>query len=309
MQSQIVRSMANQEDPNRLVRLPILSYHSVGPKRKGFDEYLNVPAEMLEQHLRWLLRKGYTSIHLADWIAHHRDGTPLPRKPVVLTFDDAYRDTAEFAFPLLKKYGFKATVFVVTGCIGATNRWDAKFETTQEPLMTAEEIRLWADDNIEIGSHSVSHPDLRACSDETVLLELKNSRDSLEQLIGRPVTSFAYPYGYWNERVAKVANAIYLATATSDCGINSSPQSLARLRRAMIIPRYNFGQIFWATHLGFNPWMMLQIQFQLRSERIGQLLASVPPPKPSIPPEMLLLNCFRLRSPSLPHKPGSKTHM
>ena len=133
MQSQIVRSMANQEDPNRSVRLPILSYHSVGPKRKGFDEYLNVPPEMFEQHLQWLSRGGYNSIHLADWIAYRSHGKPLPAKPVVLTFDDGYRDSADYAFPLLKKYGFSATLFVVSKFIGGTNAWDAQFGVPSSP--------------------------------------------------------------------------------------------------------------------------------------------------------------------------------
>ncbi len=256
------------------VRLPILMYHSVGPLREGFDAFLNIPPEMFENHLRWLARKGYTTIHLADWIAWCRDGKPLPEKPVVLTFDDGYRDTAEFGFPLLKKYGFKGTLFLVTDQIGATNVWDLPLGVSEQPLMTREEVRFWAVNGIEIGSHSRSHPDLRSCDSGTIAMELKQSREQLEELLGKPVTSFAYPYGYLDDRAPEAARKVYDAAVTCDIGTNLLSTDPMQLNRAIVIPRFTWGQMFWSVTFGYNLFLMLRIQAGLR---LGPLLRRVLP--------------------------------
>src|SRR5262249_3713351 len=104
--------------------LPVLMYHNVGHWRRGLDPHLTVSPKLFERHLKWLSRKGYRTIRASDWIAYRRSGTPLPQKPVMLTFDDAFAETAENAFPLLQKYQFCGTVFVVTSTIGGANTWD-----------------------------------------------------------------------------------------------------------------------------------------------------------------------------------------
>jgi peptidoglycan/xylan/chitin deacetylase (PgdA/CDA1 family) len=107
----------------------------------------------------WLRTSGrdhYTPIHLTEWIAWCRHGHPLPEKPVAITFDDGYRDTAEFGFPLLKRYGFKGTLFLVTDQSGGTNIWDLPLGLSEQPLMTLEEVCFWAVNGIEIGSHTRS---------------------------------------------------------------------------------------------------------------------------------------------------------
>jgi len=270
----VASDSTSQEEPGswirrrRHLRLPILTYHRIGPFREGFDESLTVSAEMFEQHLRWLSRKGYTPIHLADWVAYLHDGEPLPDKPVVLTFDDGYRDTAEFGFPLLKKYGFKGTLFLVTNHIGGANSWDLHLGVSEQPLMTADDVRFWTMDSIEVGSHSRTHPDLRTCTDEIIQAEMKQSRESLEEIVGKPVVSFAYPYGYLDKRAPEVARRIYDVALTSNAGVNSLSTDPMLLRRAMIIPRLTLGQMFWATHFGFNLLMVLRIQMQLRIQKL-----------------------------------------
>jgi peptidoglycan/xylan/chitin deacetylase (PgdA/CDA1 family) len=241
-------------------RLPILMYHSIGPLREGFDAFLTISPKMFDSHLRWLARRGYTPIHLTDWIDYCRNGTPLPEKPVVLTFDDGYRDTAEFGFPLLKKYGFKGTLFLVTNQIGGTNIWDLPLGVSEQPLMTAEEVRYWSANGIEIGSHSRSHPDLRSCTPETISEELEKSREQLEKLLGKPVTAFAYPYGYFDDRSPEAALSVYNAAVTCDVGINLLSTDPMRLRRATVVPRFRWGQMFWCTHFGFNLLLILRIQ-------------------------------------------------
>ena len=245
-------------------RLPILMYHSIGPLREGFDPFLNISPEMFEDHLRWLSRRGYTPVYLADWIEYCRDGKPLPEKPVVLTFDDGYRDTAEFGFPLLRKYGFKGTLFLVTDHVGGTNTWDLPLGVSEQPLMTTDEVCYWAANGIEIGSHSRSHPDLRTSSAETIEEELKESRGQLEQLLDRPVNTFAYPYGYFDSRAPETARRVYDAALTCDLGVNFLSTDPMLLRRATVIPRFNWGQMFWCTRFGYNLLLVLRIQAGIR---------------------------------------------
>jgi len=249
-------------------RLPILMYHSIGPLREGFDPFLNISPEMFEGHLRWLSRRGYAPIYLADWIAYCRDGKPLPEKPVVLTFDDGYRDTAEFGFALLRKYGFKGTLFLVTDEIGGTNVWDLPLGVSEQHLMTAEEVRYWAANGIEIGSHSRTHPDLRICATETIEMEMKQSREQLQQLVSEPVTAFAYPYGYFDPRAPDTARSLYDAALTCDLGVNVLSTDPMRLRRATVVPRFNWGQMFWCTRFGYNLLLVLRIQFGIRFKRL-----------------------------------------
>ena len=106
---------------------------------------MTVSPAKFEQQIRWLARRGFQGICPRDWLQWLREGKGLPDKPILLTFDDAYADTAEYALPILKKYGFGAAVFVVTERLGGTNTWDEAEGCGTLHLMTAEQIRYWAD--------------------------------------------------------------------------------------------------------------------------------------------------------------------
>ena len=253
-------------------RLPILMYHSIGPPREGFDAFLTISPGMFDEHLNWLARKGYTPISLADWIAWCRDGHTLPEKPVVLTFDDGYRDTAEFGFPLLKKYGFKGTLFLVTDHIGGTNIWDLPLGVSEQPLMNGEETQSWAANGIEIGSHSCSHPDLRSCASQTIVMELEQSREHLERILDKPVSFFAYPYGYFDGRAPKAARTIYDAAVTCDIGMNVLSTDPMLLKRATIVPRFTWGQMYCSVTFGCNLLLILRIQASLHLKSLLKLI-------------------------------------
>ncbi|MGA9427849.1 MAG: glycosyltransferase, partial [Terracidiphilus sp.] len=105
-------------------RCPVLLYHHVGPLREGTYHQLTISAKAFARQIRWLARRGYTGILPSDWLRWLRDGTGLPRKPIMITFDDGYADIAQYALPILRRYGFGATVFIVTARTGGTNTWD-----------------------------------------------------------------------------------------------------------------------------------------------------------------------------------------
>jgi peptidoglycan/xylan/chitin deacetylase (PgdA/CDA1 family) len=173
----------------------VLMYHHVGPFRDGTYRHLNVSGRQFERQMRWLARHGFVGIRPSQWLAWLTKGAALPARPVMITFDDAYADIAEFALPVLRHFGFAGCVFVVTGFLGKTNAWDEAEGCGALPLMSAEQILTWAKEDIEFGAHSRSHADLTAISGDRLQDEVMGSKDDLELLLKSPVTSFAYPYG------------------------------------------------------------------------------------------------------------------
>ena len=233
-------------------RLPILMYHNIGPLREGFDRYLTLSPEMFERQLQWLTKHRYTPIRTSDWIAYQRDGTALPERPVLLTFDDAYADIVEFGLPLLIKYGFTGTVFVVSDEIGGTNKWDLHLGLSEQPLMSETQIREWAEKGIEFGAHTKTHADLTILTPEQVAEEMRGSRKRLEDLLGVPVPSLAYPYGYYTAAVAEIARSHFDLALTCDEGLNYLGTDLLRLRRAEVVHFRTPGDMRSMVTLGFN---------------------------------------------------------
>ncbi len=185
-------------------RCPAVLYHHIGPTRPGTYPDLTISPEQFERQIRWLASKGYVGILPSDWLRWRRDGTGLPEKPVLLTFDDAYDDTAQYALPILRRYGFGAAIFVVTERLGGTNTWDEAEGCGTLKLMTAEQIQSWAERGIEFGAHSRTHPDLTKLSAIECRDEVAGSKRELSALLGSPVVSFAYPYGELNAAVCDV---------------------------------------------------------------------------------------------------------
>lgn len=169
---------------------------------------LEVTPQRFEEHLAWLARRGYQTITLSRLYDHVEQGTPIPQRPVVITFDDGTRDFARHGWPALRRHGFVATQFIVAGEVGGVSRWDRDRGEPDRELMDWDEIRQLADEGLEIGSHTMTHPDLAATADDVVLREMLESRVLLENKLDRPIEFLAYPYGsftYATERYAEAA--------------------------------------------------------------------------------------------------------
>jgi peptidoglycan/xylan/chitin deacetylase (PgdA/CDA1 family) len=150
----------------------------------------------------------------------------------MLTFDDAYVDFAEHAWPLLKRYGFGAVLFVVSGLTGKTNEWDRRYGE-ELPLLGWDALRELHADGVTIGAHSVSHPPLSGLSPREIAYEAAESRRAIQQALGTPVETFAYPYGDRDEAVERIVGAcgITLAFTTRSylMHVNDAPLSLPRI--------------------------------------------------------------------------------
>ena len=197
---------ANVRPPAASINVPILTYHYIreNPDRNdrlGFALSVT-PADFAAQ-MDWLARNGYQTITTAELHAYLAGTRALPSKPVILTFDDGYADFYTAALPVLRGHGFTAVAYIVSGFVG------------QPRYMTADQVRESDRSGVEIGSHTVSHPDLTTMPGSSVLFQLRESKRVLEGLVGHPVVSFCYPSGKFSRSVAAAVSAAGFDDATT----------------------------------------------------------------------------------------------
>ncbi|MDR3742173.1 MAG: polysaccharide deacetylase family protein [Terracidiphilus sp.] len=219
------------------VRCAALLYHHVGSQQAGVYPEMSIEPDLFTKQMDWLVRHGYTAIRSHDWFTWRSDSAELPKNPVMITFDDAYAEIGQYALPILKSRGMTATVFVVTAHIGATNAWDEQNDYATLPLMTAQEIRKWDAEEFEFGAHGRTHADLTRLDDTALADEIAGSGEDLARLLGKPTTSFAYPFGAWNERARAVASEHYSLAFSCITGTNCMKTDPHLLRRTFLPSR------------------------------------------------------------------------
>ncbi|MVZ91666.1 polysaccharide deacetylase family protein [Microbacter sp. ANSKLAB05] len=193
--------------------LPVLLYHSVTDSpTPGFEKF-TVHPHQFESHLDCLLEDDRLVMSLGEIAAHMRSGTPLPEGAMAVTFDDGLADFARHAWPRLRVRAMPTTLYPVAGLIGDRSSW-LPGEAGRMRMLTADELSELADDGVEIGAHSMTHPQLDLVPLARARQEIVESKDVLEQMLGRPVTTFAYPHGHHTRAVKElVAEAGYRSAA------------------------------------------------------------------------------------------------
>jgi peptidoglycan/xylan/chitin deacetylase (PgdA/CDA1 family) len=151
---------------------------------------------------------------------------------VGLTFDDGYRDFLTSALPVLERYGFTATLFIVAGLLGGENEWD---DEPRLPLLDKDELREVRAHGIEIGSHGLSHVRLTGLDHATLRREVQDSRELLSGLLGEPVHGFCYPYGSLD---GPAVRAVQEAGYAYGCGVKVSLAAVSRFS----LPRTHVGE-------------------------------------------------------------------
>jgi peptidoglycan/xylan/chitin deacetylase (PgdA/CDA1 family) len=180
--------------------LPILMYHAVEAGEPSGYGYA-VSARQFERQLDAIGRAGFETISLGQLFDGLDGKAPLPRKPIVLTFDDAYRSVHEVAWPLMRERAMTGTLFVVSDHVGGTNEWDQMKGGPRLELMEAAELKEMAAGGWEIGSHGCRHLELAKVDEGQQRDEIFRSKSELESLLGIAPEFYAYPFGSYTEPV------------------------------------------------------------------------------------------------------------
>ncbi len=224
-----------QEKPVQTFDIPIFAYH-----RFGDDRYpsTNTSVEVFESQLKYLKNNNFTVLSLGDALDRWEKGTPMPDKPVILTVDDGYLSFYKNGLPLLKKYGYPATIFVQTGTVGG------------DDFMNWQQLKNLPDASIEIGCHSDSHAHFvdNPKKDRAAMFraDLQKADRLFEEHLGKVPDLYAYPYGEWTDDMeAVLQDADYRAAVVQKSGVlcESTPQ--------YAIPRFPMGGAF-GTLQGFE---------------------------------------------------------
>ncbi len=223
--------------------MPVIMYHRVikDESEKGVHgTYVTV--KQFEEQMKYLKNKGYETITFKDLLNNrYKQRFDKDKKWIMLTFDDGYKDNYENAFPILKKYQFKGIIYILDGI--KYNKWDVDDRNNPEKefsLMNAEELLEMQKYGIEFGGHTSTHPKLAELSLENAKKEIIISKNNIENLIGKELLSFAYPYGSLNEDVKKIAQESgYQFAVATDSGSITFSDDLFEIRRVGIFPTNN----------------------------------------------------------------------
>ena len=209
--------------------IPILMYHQVAELPSKLDPVgLAVSPDQFKQQMSYLSRNGYRCLTLTEAVEHFRRGGGAPTRSFVLTFDDGYQDLLSNACPILEKFGFTATVFLVAGQMGSLTNWAEQDGILSRPLLSWAEARVLAQRGFLLGSHTLSHPRLSLLDDQSAMEEIQNSKVLLQEQLDMQIDLFCYPYFDTDERIeGLVESAGYMAA----CAGNSGPWSIFHLWR------------------------------------------------------------------------------
>ncbi len=177
--------------------MPVLMYHKIGDYPPGSKlAKLWVTTKDFRTQLEYLRKHGYTAIDFRDWRDAEKGARPLPEKPVLITFDDGYRNNYDHAFPLLKEFGMKGCIFLVYETIAGHNGWhNPETEPWLHMLTWAQISEMQNSGLIEFGSHTMRHRNLAELPLDEVKWEMSESKKRLEKKLERDILGFAYPYG------------------------------------------------------------------------------------------------------------------
>lgn len=214
----------------RLGEVPmVLMYHGVADEAEDPNQLCVAPDRFAEQ-MAWLKRRGLRGVSIGTLVDAMRAGRP--HGLIGVTFDDGYVNVLEAALPELRRHGFTATMFIVSGRLGGSNEWD---EGPRWPLMSAGQVGELAAAGMEIGSHSTTHVRLAGLDAGQLKAQVGDSKASLAELTGALVRGFAYPYGSMD---AAARLAVRDAGYDYACAVETPLRELG----IMALPRVYIGQ-------------------------------------------------------------------
>ncbi|MCI0696917.1 polysaccharide deacetylase family protein [candidate division KSB1 bacterium] len=196
--------MSTKPNENPRPRIPVLLYHRVDTEADRRWRPFCVSPENFAAQMRWLAEQGFSAIHLSQLLDYYRCGLPVPPKPFVITFDDGYFCNYSQAFPILRRHGFVATVFLIHNFV---RRDAAAPREGRETFMAWPEILEMQEAGWEFHSHGLDHRRMTALSREELEREIGESKHHLAAKLGRPVEFFCYPWSKFNQSVQAVVRS------------------------------------------------------------------------------------------------------
>jgi peptidoglycan/xylan/chitin deacetylase (PgdA/CDA1 family) len=209
-------------------RLLVLTYHAVDTRRS----VISVTPGLFRLQMEALASLGPSGISLQDAFRHRERIGCFPADAVVLTFDDGYLSVLDQALPIMQSFGFRGTAYIISGFVGL-NAEQARNANRyiDRDLLGWQQLSELVNCGMEIGSHTVDHPDLTRLHPQLCESELSESREKLQQKLQVPVESFAYPFGFMNPAVCAAASLHYRYACTARLGRNIPQLDLLQIRR------------------------------------------------------------------------------
>ena len=240
-------------------RVLVLMYHQVDTPLSAEEQRFCLPPGEFAAQMRWLVDAGYRGADL-DAVADHVAGrAPLPAKSVHVTFDDGFVGVLEHALPVLEACGLPATLFALPRRIGATNDWMHRRGFPRRALLSRAQLELLAAEGVTIGSHTCTHARLPELAPDAARAEIVDSKRELEDLLGRAVDHFAYPYGLFDDGVRDaVVAAGYRSACSTRSGFNRPGEDPFLIRRLDIAGTDRLWQFRQKVRLGSHDARPLQ---------------------------------------------------
>jgi len=201
----------------------ILMYHAIAERGEPPSRFV-LPAARFRRQLAWLRLRRHPVLTLDEYVDYRERNSLPPAKSVVITFDDGYVDNADLALPMLRRRDMPATFFVVSGSLGKVNEWDEGGELRGRRLLSPTGLRALHEAGMEIGAHTVSHPQLPDLGSDAAEGEIVESRAHLERELGSPIRHFAYPHG---KSSPELANRVRRAGFATACGVKPGANGAA----------------------------------------------------------------------------------
>lgn len=180
-------AVSEVEEQDLPLAVPVLMYHSIGEEK---DNDAVISRERFQQHMAYLHEHGYHTVTLDDLYAYVHDKRPLPTRPVVITFDDGYRDTYETALPILQQYGFKGVLFIPASEI--------------DQRLKRDELQAMRAAGWDIGAHSYTHRELSALSATEQEAEISQAKAALDRALDQDTRYFCYPNGCYDQTTLRL---------------------------------------------------------------------------------------------------------
>jgi peptidoglycan/xylan/chitin deacetylase (PgdA/CDA1 family) len=208
-------------------RVPVLMYHGVSAAT-----LTSITPALFAQQMSMLHRAGVRVLPLHEVVDRLHRNLPLPFRALAITFDDGLRSVYDAAWPVLRRFGFPATVFLVANYLDRDNGWPGQPpQVKPEPMLTWSQVRELDRDGLEMAAHTLDHPRLDLLAEDAVRAQVAGSRTAIESQLGHEITLFAYPYGRHTPAVRAIAGESFTGACTARPGFVKDGSDPLRLDR------------------------------------------------------------------------------